>query len=846
MFDNIYDEIKKVNILDSLPNGAEIEQTVIPLFQITYIESSGFGVYVCENEFDYQFNIKGTFVEPLVLGQTYHIKGKVASYNSKYGLEKQIAVDKIRNTKPVNEKGIIAYLQTLKGLKKRAYDIYDVYGDKSIDVLMENPMKVAKNIKGIGKKSVLDWQKQLEKMKDNQEMMMGLLDIGLTAKQSKELYKKYGEEVLDKIEENPYLLAKEVKGFGFLTCDRIARNMGYSLKSSNRIQEGIIFILEESTNEGHCYLPYNELIEKTSELLDIRLTVQEMIEFRKKYNNDFKYEIGKKEYATVQYDEMVKSLNNYMNSSKWNKDNFRYKVFEIKEEVITKEIDLLKLQRRVIIEDNRVYLQKYYHAEERVAYHVNRIKGSEVKIQWNVENELNKYCSINDIDLEDRQKEAVIKFSQSTGGFHILNGSAGCGKTFTLKLILEMLDILYKKQNKMAKVSLMAPTGKAAKVATKATGMECKTVHRGLGYNPGLGFEHDEQNPLEEDIIIVDESSMLDIILANNLFSAVKSGTKVILLGDTKQLPSVGAGNVLSDLIDSKKIDVVTLNVVKRQGKQSGIIKNANAIIEGKMIETREDTEDAYMINVKTPMGAQKAIIMSIERLQEKGYDFADIQLLCPQKGGTIGTEYMNYLLQQTFNSKNEGIKVLNKNLALKLNPDKNEVTKLKLYFKEGDKIIHTKNNYDMLWYKKTKYGSYEPMGNSFSGITNGECGVIEEIRKGKDEEGNTINEVIVRYEDLNIGNANNSTAWIIYSDGVQEIDHAYALTIHKSQGSGFRAVIIPMMMQNYIMLDNNLFYTAYTRAEDFITTVGEDRAIKHAIKTHRSRERYTTLKEKL
>jgi len=333
----------------------------------------------------------------------------------------------------------------------------------------------------------------------------------------------------------------------------------------------------------------------------------------------------------------------------------------------------------------------------------------------------------------------------------------------------------------------------------------------------------------------VDESSMLDIMLARHLFSAVKSGAKVILLGDTKQLPSVGAGNVLSDLINSDKIDIVTLNVIKRQGSQSGIIKNANAIIKEKMIETRNDTKDAYIIKRETPKGVQDAIIQSIKRLQVKGYSFSDIQLLCPQKGGLIGTEYMNYLLQKIFNPGNDGIKVLNKKLNLKFNYEDTEITKINLYFKKGDKVIHIKNNYNMPWYKKVN-SIYELMGENYIGITNGECGVIEEIRKGTDDEGNTIDEVIVKYDGM----------YIIYKDGVKELDHAYALTIHKSQGSQFPAVIIPIMMVNYIMLDNNLFYTAYTRAEKFIVTIGEEKAIKHAIKTHKSRYRHTNLKELL
>lgn len=834
MFSNIEDNNDKDTVnLFILPDGTETKVTVVPLFQIAYIEDSGFGAYSCEDEVENQFTIKGTFMQPLVIGQTYLAEGKVSSYDSKYGPEKQLTVEKIRNTKPMNEKGIISYLQTLKGLKTRAYDIYEIYGDKSIDILMENPMDVANTVPGVGRKSVMSWQEQLEKMKDSQETMMALLNFGLTIKESKKLYEKYGDSVIQKIEGNPYILSKEVKGFGFLTCDRIARNIGYSPKSLDRIEEGVIHILEESTNEGHIYLPSNELVKKATDLLAIRLTIQEMNQFLKEYKTDFKYEIGDNLYD-VSYEDMAKCLNQYNNASKWNQDKLRYIVVEISDDEVIQGINILKLQNRIIVQKEKIYIEELYQAEQEVAKHVRRIMQTEHKIDWDVKSELDKYCINNNIELEDRQKESVINFSSSTGGFFILNGHAGCGKTFTLKVILEMLGVLYTKLNKTARIALLAPTGKASKVATKATNIECLTVHRRLGYNPQQGFEHDESNPLEEDIVIIDESSMLDTLLSKNLFSAVKNGSKVILLGDTKQLPSVGAGNILSDLIESKKIDIVTLNVVKRQGEQSGIIKNANAIIEGKMIESREDTKDAYIIKRETSEGVHEAIIQSIKRIQEiKGYSLSEIQLLCPQRAGAIGVEYMNYLLQQTFNPDKGGNKILNKNLLVKLDPQKTEVKNLKLNFTEGDKVIHIKNNYDMPWYKKTSLG-YEDMGEDFSGITNGECGVIEEIRKVRDNDGTMNNEVIVKYDDM----------YIVYDDGVKEIDHAFALTIHKSQGSQWPAVIIPMMMQNYIMLDNNLFYTAYTRASEFSTIIGQEKAMNHAVKTYRSRERYTTLKE--
>lgn len=825
-------------VLESLPNGSDVSRVVVPLFQVTYINSSGFGVYVCEDKYENQFTIKGSFVSPLILGQTYKVDGKVSSYSSRYGMEKQISVEKVKNVKPLNKKGIISYLQTLKGLKQRAYDIYDMYGDSSIEILIDDPMQIANTVKGVGKKSVMDWKEQLEKMKDSQEAITALLGYGLTVKQSKELYTKYGDSVVKRIEDNPYMLSREVRGFGFLSCDIIARNIGYPLKSSHRLQEGIIHILEESTNKGHCYLPENEVLQEAIELLEVRLSEKEMFNIISNSNNDKAlYKIGLQSYEVD-----INRVKDLLESNKYNinKKQKGYLIVDILNDELINEVKMLVLQNRIVVEDDRVYLEKYHSAENIVSMHVNRIVKMEKDISWNIIDELDNYCIKYHINLEDKQREAVLKFSKSTGGFFVLNGHAGCGKTYTLKIILEMLNRMYESIGSSATIELLAPTGKAAKVATSATGIECKTIHRGLGYNPEFGFEFDSNNPLIADIIIVDESSMLDILLAKSLFQAVKNGAKVILLGDTKQLPSVGAGNVLKDLIESNKVVVVTLDVIKRQQGQSGIIKNANAIISGNMIENRIDTGDAYIIERNYSKGVIEGIIESVKRIQNlKGYSLEDIQILCPQRGGSIGVEHMNYVLQGEFNPKDDRNKVLNKRLAIRLDHNKNEVNKIELYFKTGDKVIHIKNNYDIPWYKKVYVGVdsyYKEMGEGYVGITNGECGVIEEIIKEKDSENNTITKVVVCYEDK----------YIIYEDGVLELDHAYALTIHKSQGSQWPAVISPMMMQNYVMLDNNLFYTAYTRAQSFVVTVGEPRAIEHAINTHRSRKRYTSLKKLL
>jgi exodeoxyribonuclease V alpha subunit len=823
----------KQNILESYKNNEKITKTAIPTFQIMFREDSGFGIYICEDENEKQFSIKGTFISELVIGQTYSIEGNVTTYKG----EKQIFVSKVKNVKPINKKGIIAYLQTLKGLKSKAELIYEEFGEKSIDILMEDPMQVAKAISGIGAKSVMNWKEQLDKMKDSQATISSLLGYGLSMTQSKKLYDQYKDDIVDRIEENPYFLALEVRGYGFDKCDRIARNIGHNPKSKFRLQEGIIHVLQESSSEGHCFLPLEELVQKSMNLLSVKLSFQEMTKLvaENSEKDSFEYKIGENKYI-ISYNELRKQLDLYSREKNpKKKEALRYVVVEITEDEIGDQLKEIAIQRRVVYEDGKIYLSYLYVDEQKVA---NRVKLLAVESSFpnsiQLEKELENYLKNNKISLEEMQRKAVVEFAQYRGGFYVLNGSAGCGKTFTLKIILKILEMQYKKNGKSFKVKVFAPTGKASKVATKSTGIECVTVHRGLGYNPQNGFTFNEEDPLEADVIVVDESSMLDITLMKHLLNAIAQGTKIIFMGDTKQLPSVGAGNVLHDLIESAIVKVVTLNVVKRQGSMSGIIRNANKIINGEMIETCEDTKDAYVLHRQTPEGTQKAILQSIKNiLKFDGYTFEDVQVLCPQRTGLIGTYMMNYLIQQEFNRQEDGMKVLNKKFQITIDQKKG-VEMLNLYFQKGDKVIHIKNNYDMEWYVKGHFDYIKD--DKAIGITNGECGVIEEIISFKDKNGDNVTRIIVRYEDK----------YVFYDDGFDELDHAYALTIHKSQGSQWKAVILPIMKQNFMMLDNNLFYTGYTRAELFNCVIGQPDAIAYAIKTHKSRDRYTNLNHKI
>ncbi len=817
--------------LDKYEYNEIADITLIPKYEIFFSKENGFGIYSCEDLNQRHFSIQGTFINPLVLGQTYGARGKVTKYKN----EKQLTVNTIKNVKPLGKKAIISYLKTLKGLKSRAEIIYNNFGDESIDILMKDPLIVSKTISGIGSKSVLDWKEQLENMKESQQAISTLLGYGLSGKQSKKLYEIYGDNIINKIESNPYFLAKEVKGFGFEKCDNIAKNIGFDLKSQYRIQEAIIYVLEKATNEGHCYLPKDLLIQRCIDLLNIKLSIDEMrtLKIEKSGLKTFEYKIGESSY-TINYNDLSNKIMEYETENKsWKKKYKRYIVYSFSNAEVENQLNQIILQKRIINEDDNIYLYSYYIAEINVAEKIIDIFLNKKSFFKNVKNDLDTLLEEKKIELEDKQKEAVIEFSQCKGGFYILNGSAGCGKTFTLKIILELLQKQYDKVGEDFKVRVLAPTGKAAKVASRATGMECMTIHRGLKYSPELGFTYNRSNQLDADCIVIDESSMLDIKLTENLLDAITNETKVIFLGDTKQLPSVGAGNVLSDLIKSNIVNIITLTVIKRQGEESGIIRNANKIIIGEMIGTCNDTKDAYIIKRQSPKSVQDGIIDSIKRLLLRpDYSLDNIQVLCPQRDGSLGTYMFNYLLQKEFNSTDDVNKILRKKLKIKT--ENGETETIKLYFKKGDKVIHIKNNYDMDWYIKDEFGAYIKDKKTI-GITNGECGIIESINLVKNNK-EVYKRIIVRYEDK----------FVFYDDDFDELEHSYALTIHRSQGSQWKAIIMPIVKQHFNMLNNNLLYTAYTRAELFNVVIGQLEWIHYAIKNYKIRDRYTGLEKRI
>ena len=804
----------------NLKTGSVVELEVTPVYEIFYRD--GYGIYNTKLENGLEIVIKGNFPLPLNLQQIYEVKGTVVLRK----FDKQIDVSAYRFLEPKGLNKVITYLQQLKGLKKRAEKIYDVFGNQSIKVLKKEPERVAESIKGISEKMAKKWQEELLSIERKEKDMLFLLELGLSSKQANELINNYGSNIQMQIKENPYILLSVNNGgrFGFLKCDALAKKIGFDFGHPERVKEGLIHCLKEAGKNGHTFLPKEKLVESMEDTLNVTLTYRQMLKVLHDSGDEIK--IHSRTFK-IDRDDLEKRIDKMKSLKRESaREKYRYPLFQIEEKHVERALDELDKEGRIQVHFHRVALSWYEDNEIKISEDIFRLSKTEKwKNSISIEKELDRYLKSNGIDLEDKQREAVIRFSEKSGGVYLLLGSAGTGKSFTLKIILAMLEKVYKANKKPFEVKVLTPTGKAAKVAKKYTGFDTETIHRGLEYNPETGFQRNQFMPLEATVLVVDESSMMDAPLAASLFEAVETGIKVILMGDVKQLPSVGPGNVLRDLANSDVVEKVTLEVVKRQGALSGIIKNANRIIKGQMMKTYEDTKDAYIIHEDDDEIIRNKTIASIKRLLSfPDYTLDDIQVLVPQRRGTLGVYELNKLIQQYFNPHiNSSDKIRN------IKSDKTE-----LYFYKGDKIIHTRNNYNKVWYTKTTNG-YQPQNNP--GITNGETGVIEDIDTvfvNEDGKVKKKKRIIVRYED----------GYVFYHEGddIKEIDHAYCLSIHKSQGSQWKAVIIPISKQHAYFLDRNLIYTAWTRSELFGAVIGPKRILAIAIKKDKSIERYTQL----
>ena len=687
--------------------------------------------------------------------------------HSVYG--KQYKVINAETIEPEDADAMERYLGSgaVKGIGKAlAKRIVSVFGDETFRVIEEEPERLA-DIKGISERMARVISENFYDKRELRNAMMFLQKYGISSGLSVKIYKQYGAGIYEVLRTNPYRMAEEIKGVGFKTADEIALRGGISIDSQYRTRAGILYVLSEAVGQGHTFLPEQEFMDMTVSLL------------------------------------------------------------EIEPEAVEQPLDSLILDRKVIPADMLIpgaeekvkcyYLAPFYYMELAVArmlidldvrHRINRDK---------TERALKEIEESLSVELDEIQREAI--FAAAEYGILILTGGPGTGKTTTINALIryfegEGMDIL-----------LAAPTGRAAKRITETTGHEASTIHRMLQMKGGMeedeqgskrdqrgSFEKNETNPLEADVIIIDEMSMVDISLMHALLRAIAQGTRLIMVGDANQLPPVGAGNVLRDIIASEKFRIVKLTKIFRQAAVSDIVVNAHKINNGEEITLDNKSKDFFFLQ-RDGINDIRGLMIALVRDKLPSYVGAstgDIQVLTPMRKGELGVEKLNAVLQNYLNPPA---------------PSKKEKVYGDITFREGDKVMQVKNNYQIEWESRTSRGFIR---NSGSGIFNGDCGIIKNI--------NTY------AEEMEIVFDDDKTVYYPFS-GLDELELAYCITVHKSQGSEYPAVVMPLLSGPWQLFNRNLLYTAVTRAKKCVTIIGSRQAVSSMIKNEREQNRYSGLR---
>lgn len=626
------------------------------------------------------------------------------------------------------------------------------FGDETFNIIEREPERLAE-IKGITEKKAIEIGSQFEEKKEFRNAMIFLNQYGVSNALAMKIYKEYGIKVMKIVRENPYRLADDIAGVGFKTADEIALRMGFSPESSMRMKAGISFALSMAASNGHTYLLYEDLYEESKRLLGIS---------EAEFENDI-YELT------------------------------------IERKIVLKEVK----------GERRVYNNNLYYMELTVARKLLDLNAKSENNYKVMEAKVKEVEAKTGIKLGDLQRKAVYEAVES--GLVIITGGPGTGKTTTINAIIKLFEM----QN--MEILLAAPTGRAAKRMTETTGMEAQTIHRllELNGNPEEGgsmrFERNELNPLEADVIIIDEMSMVDIYLMYSLLKAVTVGTRLILVGDVNQLPSVGPGKVLKDIISSEKFNVVRLSEIFRQAAESDIITNAHKINAGQSIRLDNKSKDFFMLSMSSSIQIQRALVSLIAEKLPPYVDATkyDIQVLTPSRKGELGVENLNKILQQYINPPA---------------PGKREKQWGEVVFRENDKVMQIKNDYQMEWKIVTKKGLTIKEG---SGVFNGDCGIIREINE-------FAGTVTVEFDEGKVVEYTGAT--------LEELELAYAITIHKSQGSEYPAVIIPLLNAPKPLLNRNLLYTAVTRARKCVTIVGSENSVNEMIQNESEMKRNSGL----
>ncbi len=690
-------------------------------------------------------------------GESLHLKG-AWTVHPQYG--RQFKAEWCRQVLPATIEGIKRYLGSglIKGVGPvTASRIVQRFGLDTLRVLDEEPRRLREAL-GVGPKRAAAIARAWEEQKQIREVMLFLQSHGVTTNLAVKIYKTYGDDALQVVQEDPYRLAHDIWGVGFKTADKIARDLGLPLDAPSRVQAGVAYTLSQLADEGHVYAPEEELVAQTNRLLDVspdlvRAAIEEL-----------------------DVEEVVR------------RETLVYPTAE------TRGSD--PSQSSQVREEQAVYLTPFYYGEVGVTNRLQRLTESPTtrlapfrSVNWNaLLTQLNRAASA--IELSTGQREAVQ--TALTHKVTVLTGNPGTGKTVTVRTIIAALEALN------CRYALCAPTGRAAKRLAEATDRPAKTIHRLLEYSPLEGFRRNQENPLTADCLIVDEASMLDLLLTNHLLKAVDPEAHLLFVGDVDQLPSVGAGDVLRDVIASGRVAVVRLTAIFRQAAGSGIVVNAHRVNQGKM-PLLNQFDDFYFFSQKDAQAAAELLVDIVKRRIPRKFGLDpvnDVQVLAPMYRGACGVANLNALLQEALNPPSEH--KIERRLGGRA-------------FRVGDKVMQVRNNY-------------------LKEVYNGDIGRVTAIAPQEQTLTVVIDDRPVVYE------------WA----EADELVHAFAVSVHKSQGSEYTAVVMPVLTQHYLMLQRNLLYTAITRAKELVVLVGTRRAIGIAVRNDKVRERRSGLSVRL
>ena len=687
-------------------------------------------------------------------GENIEAQGEYTEHPT-YG--QQFKVASFEEKAPEDEEAIERYLGSgaIKeiGLAMAAR-IVRRFKEDTFRIIEEEPERLAE-IKGISSRKAMEIASQVNEKRDLRQAMIFLQQYGITMNLAVKVYQAYGQDIYSIIRENPYRLADDIDGVGFRTADEIAARVGIRMDSDFRVRSGILYTLLQASGEGHTYLPETELTPRAAKLLNVTA-----------------------EQVEKQYMDLA-----------------------IERKIILKQME----------DQTQIYAASFYYMEANTAAMLKRLNVSYDVSDMEIEQRIQGIEKKSGMTLDEHQVTAVKEAVRN--GLLVITGGPGTGKTTTINTIIRYFEL------EGLEIYLAAPTGRAAKRMSETTGFEARTVHRMLELNGGAegsgGFERDESNPLEADVIIVDEMSMVDISLMCSLLKAISVGTRLILVGDVNQLPSVGPGSVLRDIIQSHACNVVMLTKIFRQASTSDIIVNAHKINHGEEVVLDNKSMDFFFLKRYDADVIINVVLQLIKQKLPKFVDATpyDIQVLTPMRKGLLGVERLNGILQRYMNPPAN---------------DKVEKEYGSTVFREGDKVMQTKNNYQLAWEIRTKYGLTVDKG---LGIFNGDMGIIRQINDFAEQ-------MIIEFDEGRM---------VEYPYKLlDELELAYAITIHKSQGSEYPAVVIPLLSGPMMLMNRNLLYTAVTRARKCVTLVGNEVTFQQMIQNTSQQKRYSGLCDRL